>query len=234
MRSRQQASIGFIVLGAILLSALGGCAPSTLDFTIRFDGVHGLKKGDPVYFEAAVIGSVDEVEYTDAGDFLVGIAIRKEFASAATDASKFYIDFHPQNRNQKAIQVVQVVKGGTPIDAGAVIDGHTKYAVLYEQFAHELGKNLSMVESGINEFFRALQDFSDSEQLGEIEKQLDDIIADLDDMTREMKYRLEHEILPRLREKIEELRKNLEGKGQDEDLKSLDRKMDYIGEELNV
>jgi hypothetical protein len=60
----------------------------------------------------------------------------------------------------------------------AVVCGHMKYAVLYEQFAYELGKNISILESGVNEFFRAFQDFSNAEKIREIEKWLDAIIAD--------------------------------------------------------
>ena len=234
MRSHAKSSIALFCLTSLLITSLAGCFSSTLDFQIRFDDVHGLKKGDPVVFEEAVIGTVAQVEYTDSGDFLASVALEKEFATAATEASKFYIDFHPQNRDLKAVLVVQMGTGGNPIEAGAVVQGRTKYAVLYEQFAQELGKNLSMVESGINEFFRALQGISDDEQLREIEKQLDEIIADLGNMTGEMKHKLEHEILPLLREKIEELRKSLEGSDQEDELESIDSKMDYIDGELSV
>lgn len=229
-----KAYVKFSLLSAILLASLAGCFNRALDFQIRFDDVHGLKKGDPVYFEETVIGTVTAVDYTDSGNFLVSVAIQNEFANAATVASRFYIDGDPEKRSQKLLRVVQLAKGGDRIEAGEIVDGHTKYAVLYDQFAYQLGQNITLFESGINEFLEALKGFSNDEQIKELEKQLDDIIADLGHMSREMKDKLENEILPLLREKIEELRKSLEGTGQEKDLESIDRKMETATDALKV
>ena len=234
MLSHAQASLKRIILSAILLAPIAGCMDGALDFQIQFDNVHGLKQGDPVVFEEAVIGTIEEIDYTDSGVFMVSVAIQKEFANAATDDSKFYIDFHPQDRDRKAIEVVQLEKGGNPIEENAVVEGHMKYAVLYEQFTYELGKNIAILGSGINEFFRAFQGFSDAEKIREIEKQLDAIIADLGNMSDEMKRKFEKEIIPLLKEKIEALRKSLEKIDKGEDLNRIDRKMNTITETLRV
>lgn len=222
------------LMGVMFSVSIIGCMDSTHDFKIRFSDIQGLRKGNPVYFDESVIGNVEGVAYTDSGVFLVSVSIQEEFASAATDASQFYIDGDPQNRAQKAIRVVQLEKGGHRIEENTIVDGHTKYAVLYDQFAYQLGQNITIFESGINEFLRALKGISESEQIKELEKQLDDIIADLGHMSSEMKYKLENEILPLLREKIEELRKSLEGTGREEELGPIDRKMDEINEEVRI
>lgn len=221
-------------LSALVVASINGCGDGMHDFKIRFNDVHGLHKGDPVYLEETVIGSVEKVDYTEAGVFLVSVAVQGEFASAATDASRFFIDANPQKIDQKAIRIVQLGRGGNPIEEDAVVDGRTKYAVLYEQFAYQLGQNITILESGINQFLRELQGFPSDEQMREIEKQLDDIIAELGSMSREMRHKLESEILPLLREKIEELRKSLEGSGREEDLEPLDRKMEAIDKALRV
>lgn len=234
MLPRVHTFLKLALIWAILSAPLIGCMDSTHDFRIRFRDVHGLHKGNPVYFEDAVIGDVQEVAYTDSGVFLVGVSIQKDFISAATDASRFYIDGNPENTAQKVIRVVQLGKGGNPIEEDAVIEGQTKYAVLYEQFAYQLGQNLTIFEAGVNEFLRELQGFSTDEQIEELEKQLDAIMADLGRMTHEMKDKLENEILPLLRRKIEELRKRLEGTGQEEDLGPIDQKMNAIHQALNV
>ena len=115
-----------------------------------------------------------------------------------------------------------------------MVEGHTKYAVLYEQFAHQLGQNIAILESGINAFLNELQGIPVNEQIKELERQMDAIIADLGNMSRTMKDRLENEILPLIREKIEELRKRLEGSGQEKALDPLEQKMKTIDERLNV
>lgn len=219
----------------VLLSApIMGCISSTHDFKIRFHDIHGLLKGHAVYLEASVIGNVQGVKYTDSGVFLVSVAIRQDFAAAITDACRFYIDRDPENSAQKMIRVVPLEENGNQIPEGATVDGHTKYAVLYEEFAYRLGRNMTIFESGIDSFLRELKGFSEDEQIRELEKQLDDIIAELARMSRQMKARLENEILPLLRDKIEDLRKRLESSGQEEDLDPIDRKMDQINESLNI
>ncbi|MBC2737709.1 MAG: MCE family protein [Desulfobacteraceae bacterium] len=234
MQPRVHTFLKLALLWAIISASLIGCTDSTHDFEIRFSDVHGLHKGNSVYFEGAVIGEVQKVAYTDSGVFLVSVSIQNEFASAATDAARFFIDSDPENNTQKVIRVVQLGKEGNPIEEDAVIDGQTKYAVLYEQFAYQLGQNLTIFEAGINEFLSELQGFSTDEQIEELEKQLDAIMADMGRMTREMKHTLETEILPLLRQKIEELRKRLEGTAQEEDLGPIDQKMDAINQELRV
>ena len=221
-------------IGVFLLANLAGCTDGTHDFKIRFHDVYGLKNSAPVYFEESVIGTVEKVAYTDAGNFLVSVAIQPEFVSAATTASRFYIDADLQGGTQKVLRVVQLEPGGQPIAEGTVVEGHTRYAVLYEQFAHQLGQNIAILESGINAFLDELQGIPESEQIKEIERQLDAIIADLGTMSREMKDRLEHEILPLIREKIEALRKRLEGSGGGKALDPLDQKMDIIDDRLST
>lgn len=223
-----------LVLTAVAAMLMVGCFNSTHDFKLRFTDVQGLKKGDPLYFNESVIGEVEAVEYTDEGLFLVSIALRKEFASAATEASRYYIDTDPETSEQRLIRIVQMEPGGKAIEAGAVVDGHTKYTVLYEQFAHQVGKNIAILESGIQEFLSELQGFPADRQIKALERQLDDIIADLGNMSREMKHKLEQEILPLLKEKIEALRKRLEGSGEEKSLEGLDRKLDAIDDGLNV
>ena len=234
MLPRVRTFLKLALIWAILSASLIGCMDSTHDFRIRFGDVHGLHKDNSVYFEGVVIGEVQKVAYSDSGVFLVSVSIQEEFASAATDTARFFIDGDPENSTQKVIRVIQLGKADKPIEEDAVIEGQTKYAVLYEQFAYQLGQNLTLFEAGINEFLRELQGFSTDEQIEELEKQLDAIMADVGRMTREMKHELETEIIPLLRQKIEELRKRLENTGQEEDLGPIDQKMDAINRELRV
>jgi hypothetical protein len=234
MRPHVDALVRMALISAVLFMVLAGCTDGAAEFKIRFNDVHGLRKGAPVYFDENVIGAVREIDYTDEGVFLVSVAIRKAFASDATDASRFYIDRDPEKGSQKVIRMVQLKPGGRPIAEDAVVDGQTRYAVLYEQFARELGQNIAALESGIEAFLNELQGFPADEQIAELEQQLDAIIADLGTMSHAMKDKLEHEILPLIREKIEDLRKRLAGSGRENALEPLDRKLHTIHERLNV
>jgi len=222
------------LISAALFMALAGCTNGDAEFKIRFNDVHGLRKGAPVYFDQSVVGDVREIDYTDEGVFLVSVAIRKAFASAATDTSRFYIDRDPEKDSRSVLRVVQLAPSGEPIPEDAVVDGHTRYAVLYEQFARQLGQNIAALESGIDAFLDELQGFPLDEQIDELGRQLDAIIAELGSMSRATQDRLVHEILPLIKEKIEDLRKRLEGSGRENALEPLDRKLHTIDERLSI
>ena len=112
-----------ILLSMITAVIVIGCGHTAHDFKIRFSDVQGLRKGDHVLFEDTVIGDVTDVEYTDSGKYLASVSIKNEFASRATDASKFYIDSEPQSDDRKAIRVIQTSEGGKLIAEDAVVEG---------------------------------------------------------------------------------------------------------------
>ena len=218
----------FPVLAAIVLA---GCIDNTLDFTIRFDHIQNLHEGAPVLHDETQIGRVQEIAY-DSGAYRVSVAIEDRFADAATDASRFYIDSGAEPGGEKVVRVIQTAKNGNRIADGAVVEGRTKYAALYGQLANRFQENLAVIESQLNAFFQELKTFSDSEQIQELEKKLNEIIADLGDMSAEMKRKLETEILPFIKRQIEELRRRLEKTGEEEKLKYVDQKIEWISARL--
>ena len=88
------------------------------------------------------------------------------------------------------------------------------------------------MESEINEFFKGLQYLSESEQIKQIERQLDKILAEIENLSMEMKHKLETEILPRIKKRVEELRRRLEGIGKEEKLEYVDKKIETISVKL--
>jgi glucose-6-phosphate isomerase len=88
------------------------------------------------------------------------------------------------------------------------------------------------LESEINEFVKGLQDFSESEQIKQIERQLDKILAEIENLSAEMKHKLETEILPRIKEHIEELIRRLKQIGKEKKLKYVDQKIETISTKL--
>lgn len=220
--------IVFPVLAAIVFA---GCVDNTLDFTIRFDRIQDLHEGAAVLLDETPIGRVETIAY-DSGDYRVGVAIDEPFAAAATDASVFYIDTGMEPDGAKVVRVIQTEKNGSRIAEGAVVEGQTKYAALYGQFASRFRQNLDFIESELSAFFQELKTFSEKEQIEELEKKLNEIIADLGDMSAEMKRKLETEILPFIKRQIEELRRKLEKTGEEEKLKYVDQKIELISAEL--
>jgi ABC-type transporter Mla subunit MlaD len=215
----------FLLLGALVLS---GCGSDMLDFKIRYQDVFGLRKDDRVLFEERHIGTVRDVTYTSQGDYLVDVSISKEFVDQITEHSRFYIASDPKNTDRQAVHTVRIKDGGTPIEKNAVVAGTTKYAVLMDRFGVGLRDNLKTLQSELNDLIESFRNLSESEQIKRLEKELDRLLADLQHLGGEMKHKLETEILPRIKDTIEELRRRLKELGREEELVPVERKVEEL------
>jgi len=220
------------IFSAITALVLIGCAGTTHNFMIRFNDIEGLRKDDQVFFDQTPIGVVTDVEYTDTGDYLVKVAVEDQYSSLAKDSSTFYIDSNPENESQKAVRIIQTADEGNIIEKNTIVEGQTKYAAIYGHIANKFRKNVRVMESEINEFFKGLQNLSEDEQIKQLERQLDKILAEIENLSAQMKHKLETEILPRIKEQIEELRRRLEEIGKEEKLKYVDQKIETISAKL--
>jgi len=209
-----------------------GCIETTHNFKVRFNDIQGLCKNDQVYFDKTAIGKVTDIEYTDTGNYLVSVAVEDQFSSVPKDTSTFYIDSNPDRESEKALRIIQFKDGGSKIEKKAIVEGQSKYAAIYGQIANTFIKNIYVMESEIDEVFKGLQSLSESEQIKQIERQLDKILVELDHMSVEMRYKFKTEILPNIYEQIEKLRRRLEEIGKEEKLKYVDQKMETIYAEL--
>jgi ABC-type transporter Mla subunit MlaD len=221
-----------IIFSLIAALVLLGCVGTTYNFKIRFNDINGLNKNDQVFFDKTPIGVVTDVEYTDTGTYLVSVAVENKFSSLPKDSSTFYIDANPETEGEKAIRIIQIKEGGNLIEKNSAVEGQSKYSAIYGQIANNFRKNIHDMESEINEFIKGLQDFSESEQIKQIERQLDKILAEIENLSAEMKHKLETDILPRIKEQIEELRRRLKQIGKEEKLKYVDQKIETISAKL--
>ena len=158
--------------------------------------------------------------------------VEDQFSSLTKDSSTFYIDSNHETEDRKAIRIIQIKDGGNIIEKNTIVEGRSKYSAIYGQIANNFRKNIHSMESEINEFVKGLQDFSESEQIKQIERQLDKILAEIENLSAEMKHKLETEILPRIKEHIEELRRRLKQIGKEEKLKYVDQKIKTISAKL--
>jgi ABC-type transporter Mla subunit MlaD len=220
------------ILSVIAALVLFGCVGTTYNFKIRFNDINGLNKNDQVFFDKTPIGVVTDVEYTDTGNYLVSVAVDDQYSSLPKDSSTFYIDSNPETEGETAVRIIQIKDGGNLIEKNTVVEGQSKYSAIYGQIANNFRKNIHAMESEINEFIKGLQDFSESEQIKQIERQLDKILAEIENLSAEMKHKLETDILPRIKQHIEELRRRLKQIGKEEKLKYVDQKIETISAKL--
>ena len=220
------------IFSAITALILTGCIGTTHNFMIRFNDIEGLRKNDQVFFDQTPIGIVKDIEYTDTGNYLVSVAVEDQYSTLPKDSSTFYIDSNPENESQKAVRIIQIEDDGNIIEKNAVVEGQSKYVAIYGQIANKFRRNVRLMESEINEFFMGLQNLTEDEQIKQLERQLDKILSEIEGLSAQMKHKLETEILPRIKEQIEELRRHLEKIGKEEKLKYVDRKIESISAKL--
>lgn len=126
-------TIKYLFLPILCVAISMACSPFDHQFRIRFEEADGLVKNAPVLFEDTVIGKVTDIEYTDAGHFLVEVSIEEQFSSWPTSSSTFYIGANPDVEGQKAVRVIPGPGGGEKIAKNAVVRGDSKYAALYQK-----------------------------------------------------------------------------------------------------
>jgi paraquat-inducible protein B len=224
----------YFFFSAISALIIVGCFGTTHNFKIKFNDIQGLRENDRVFFDKTAIGEVTGIKYTDAGNYLVSVAVEDQYSSLPKDSSTFYIDSNPETEGQKAIQIIQIEDGGNTLKKNTVVEGQSKYAAVYGRIANKFRKNIQSLESELNEFIEGLQSLSESEQIKQIERQLDKIIAEIGNLSLEMKQKLENEILPRIKAQIEELRRRLEKIDKEEKLKHVEQKIETISAKLKV
>ena len=213
----------------VIISMIGlGCEAENLNLFIRFDHIDGLRSGDSLIFETNRIGKVDEVTYTKKGDYLVELMIYKAYANAATEHARFYIISDPQNNRRSAVEMIQILIGGRPLQSNTVLEGSDKSSVIIERLGKDLEKGMESFIKEFNEFAQELKKIPDSEAFKKLEDELVNLYEKMKQSGKEGREMIQKEILPRLEQELENLRKRLYEKGKEDELKPLEIKMEEI------
>jgi len=209
-----------VIILICLLILTGGCWETWLNLNIRFEQALGIKVKDRVVFEGNHIGSVTKVNYADSGDYIVSVAIQPNFTNTATEYSQFFIIDDPQQAQHKAIEVLLTTKGGTLLADGATITGSVKpspateffnqlasgWSIGMKLFGDQLGDWQKQFES----FSKELDKLPDSEAYKQLEAEFNRLIDKMKHSGDEVRDTIQNEILPRLEEEMDKMKKRLE------------------------
>ena len=213
----------------MIVSIIGlGCEAENLNLFIRFDHIDGLKSNDSVIFETNRIGKVDEVTYTKKGDYLVELMIHKAYMNAVTEHVRFFIVSDPQYNGRSVVEMIQILKGGKPLQNNTVLEGSNKSSAIIERLEKDLEKGMESFRKELNEFAEELKKIPDSEAFKKLEDELVNLYEKMKRSGKEVREKIQKEILPRLEQELENLRKRLHEKGREDELKPLEIKMEEI------
>ncbi len=209
-----------VIILICLLILAGACRETGLNLNIRFDQAQGLAAKDRVIFEGNHIGSVTKVNYADSGDYIVSVTIQPNFTNTATEDSQFFIIDDPQNTPHKAVEVLLTAKGGTLLADGATVAGSVKpspVADLFSQLASGwsigmklFGDQLGDWQKQFESFSKELENIPDSEAYKQLEAEFNRLAERIKHSGDDVRETIQNEILPRLQEEMEKMKKRLE------------------------
>jgi hypothetical protein len=212
-----------ILVSFMLLLVFCGCKKSVLNFKIKYDKIQGLEEGDRIIFEHNQVGEVTSIFYGKDGNYMVDVAIRKAFANAATEHSRFVITEDPKTLGKKAVEIINSRKGGLPLEDGATVEGSSR-----TQGEEGLEKKFEAMKRGFEALFEELGDLPDSDQFKELERELEGLAEELKRSGKWLREKIEQELLPGLKEEIERLRERLQKFGRQGEAKELETHLERI------
>ncbi len=210
------------------LAFLTACQTGNLAFQIEYDDIDGLTKGAPLTYEDNPIGSVREIEYTDQGVFLVGVEIDKNFRHLANHSSLFYV-----SEDSNANKIVELEEGNpsadqSPIESGELIQGHHRMAGMSQKLQNQFSSAIESLSSSIQDSWENWREETLDQQLQLLEEELDRMQSKAQELSESMRQDYETRILPELKAHIETLRKELEELGREDEMDSIEQKMDNL------
>ncbi len=217
-----------ILILSILLLTFLGCKESILHLKIRFDKIQGLQKDDRVIFEQNQIGTVADVFFSNEGFYTVDILIKKNFANAATEHSKFFIISDPQNKGKKAIEMIQTKRDGSSLKNNTIVEGSTETSAFLNQLLDEMANEFEGFKKQFEEFSEELRGIPESEEFKKLEDELKRFAKEMEQSGKAVREKIQKEVLPRLKEELKKLKERLQKFGREDELKPLEIEMDKM------
>ncbi|MGD9333506.1 MAG: MlaD family protein [Desulfobacterales bacterium] len=204
------------------------CKENSLNLKIRFHQVQGLKQGNRVIFGQDHIGTVKNLLYPDEDLFIVDIAIKKDFADHATEHSRFFIITDPQNKQNKAVEMIRIRNDGKLLKNNATVQGSTETSVFFYQLFGEIENGLKDFEKQFEQFSKDLKSIPESQEFKKLEKEFHRLLEEMKRSSRSVRQKINEELLPKLKEEMEKLRKRLQEFGREEEMKPLEIQLEKI------
>jgi len=212
----------------LVASVFLGCKETGLNLKVRYDQIQGLNEGDRVIFEQNHIGQVAGIFYSEEGYYLVDVVIRKDFANAATEHSKFLITWDPEKEGKKAIEITQSPRGGTLLTDGATVIGTTRASPRSNQLWGDFGKTLDDLRKQLEKFSDDLRKIPESEEFKKLQKELERLLEEMKESGDAAREKIEKEVLPRIKRELEKLKETLRRLGREEEVKPLEVQMEKL------
>ncbi len=213
------------IIAVVLLFA---CEETGLNLKIRFDDIQGLQADNRVIFESNHVGQVTRVFYAKEGHYLVDLIIKEDFANAATENSRFYIINDPQAAGRKAIEVMLLRKGGTPLADGSMVEGSTRPSAVYQKMLEDFDKQAGKLGQQLQQFFEDLKKLPESDEVKQLQRDLEEMGREMEKSGKATRHKIQNEVVPMIKEELERLKKRLENFGREKEVEPLEEQLEKL------
>jgi len=218
--------IYLLLISVILL--FFACEEKGLHVKVRFDQTAGLQADNRVIFESNRIGRVSRVFYSQEAIYEVDLQIKADFANAVTENARFYIIDDPLASEKKAIEMIQIRKGGSPLADGTIVDGSTRSLAVYQKMLENFDKQAGKLAGQFQQFLEDVGKLPESEAVQQLHKDLADIAREMEKAGKATRDKIQNEIVPMLKQELEQLKKRLEKYGREKEVEPLQEQLEKL------
>lgn len=218
----------FLIIFILTLSLLFACEETGLNLKIRFDQIQGLQADDRVIFESNHIGRVTRVFYAKEGHYLVDLIISEDFVNAATEDSRFYIIDDPRATGAKAVEILQLRKGGPPLADGSTVEGSTRSAAVYQKMLEDFDEQAGKIGQQLQQFFEDLKKLPESDEVKQLQRDLEELGREMEKAGKATRDKIQKEVVPLIKEELERLKKRLEDFGREKEVEPLEEQLEKL------
>jgi len=222
-----------ILFAFLLVLACWGCNEETHHIQVTYDQIANLRAGNPVLFEGRLIGRVTDIFYSTQHNYVIDLAIDMAFANAVTESAVLSIVDNPHVEGEMAIQVVNQDPGAPPVKEGATVQGRPMRTTDLGRIGDDIQGSIEDLKKGITGFLDGLGDISTSQEFKRLQEELSRMAEEMKRSGKAVQDKVQEDILPRIRQELEQLRKKLEELGREEEVKPLeDQVEEMMGREI--
>ena len=218
----------FHIIFVLTLFLLLACEEPGLNLKIRFDQIQGLHADNRVIFESNDVGRVTGVYYAKEGHYLVDLVIKEDFANAATEDSRFYITDDPRAEGKKAVEILQIRKGGIPLADGSMVEGATRSAAVYQKLLENFDNKTGKLGKQLQQFFDDVRKLPESDEVKQLQKDLEELGREMEKAGKAARDKIQNEVMPMIKEEIERLKKRLENFGREKEVEPLEKQLEKL------
>jgi hypothetical protein len=216
--------VGILLTGLMLVA----CGPDAIRIDVDFNRLSGLAEGDRVLFQDNPAGTVTSIAYRKDGTYQVGIEVDNGYEKALTEYSRFYTAADPTRSGSRVVIIELTRSGGRLLQDGASVKGMNSPDSAFSQWRREVEKGLGYLQELFDKFGRDVKGIPESDAYRQLKRSLEEWAREMERAGEQARDRIEREWLPRIRRELDELRKELEPDGREEELEPLEREVRRI------